>query len=164
MYRIFLWVFLLLSSCASGGDTTHRVFADYRKSLSDLAQEVSVNQSFEVTLGDLSLVSQKAESSAEVEVLLIILGRKLSFNEAIADLRSKKLRPANLTEFFALAVKMSTFPASDLMVVELGTLLEAPNGQKSVATLSIRDGYRYITTLSVDRTFHERTIFAAVRK
>ncbi len=164
MNRMSLLLFFLLTSCVSGGDTSHRVVVDYRKSLSDLAQEATTSQNFEVTLGDLSKVSQKAESSVEVEILLVLLGRKLSLSEAMAELKSKQLRPVNLTEFFALASKMSTFPASDFTVVGLGILLDAPNGQKSVATFSIREGYRYITTMDATRTFNERTIYAAVRK
>jgi len=164
MNRLVSILFLALSSCATGGNTSHRVVADYQKSFADLAQEVTVGQSFEVTLGDLSRVSHKAEASAEVEILLVILDRKLSFDEAMADLRSKQMRPINLTELFALAAKMSEFPTSGFMVVELGTLWDAPNGQKTVATLSIGDGYRYITAMDATRAINERCIIAAVRK
>jgi hypothetical protein len=164
MNRFLTFFCLSLSACASDPGNTHRVVIDYRKAFPDLIQEAAATQNFEVTLGDLSRVPQRAEASAEIEVILVDLGRKATVDEAISELRSRQLRPANLAELFALASKMKDFPASDLKVVELGTVWESHNGQKVVAYFSIGEGYRYITSIEADRTFNERWAFAAVRK
>lgn len=139
----------------------YKVLVNYGQSL----QEMISAGKYNCVTPDINSKHFPIQGSGQQEVIveLIHYGCEMLTDDVLNDLESKGMRPAILPE---LLVFGATYPEKqrEFQIIALGSVWRHLDGNRSVAYLDRNDSRRLLYLDWVDRRWHDRCRFAAVRK